>query len=253
MTNTIYCGIVYGQKQIIRFSEMAMNIQGLQKLTLLDFPGKMACTLFTAGCDLRCPFCHNAPLVINPPTETEYKAEDILSFLKKRKGILEGVAITGGEPLMQPDIEDFIKSIKELGYAVKLDTNGTFPDRLISLVQKNLLDYVAMDVKSSKKGYPQCVGIGNYDLTKVEKSIDFLKGDNVDYEFRTTVAKGLHTLTDIDEMGQWLSGAKQHYLQAFKDSGDLIGFGLEPLSKDIMYQMRDIMLKYVPICEVRGI
>ncbi len=230
-----------------------MNIQGLQKLTLLDFPGKMACTVFTAGCDLRCPFCHNRSLVINPPAESEFSEDEIFSFLKKRRGILEGVAITGGEPLMQNDIEDFIVKIRELGYAVKLDTNGTFPSRLKSLVEKNLVDYVAMDVKSSEGGYPSCVGIGGFKTDKISESIEFLKGGKVDYEFRTTVAKGLHTKEDIEQLGRWIQGAKRHFLQAFTDSGDLIGFGLEPFSKAEMLEMCEIMKKYVPSCEVRGI
>lgn len=230
-----------------------MNIQGLQKLTLLDFPGKMACTIFTAGCDLRCPFCHNRSLVINPPAESEFSEDEIFSFLKKRQGILEGVAITGGEPLMQADIEDFIIRIRELGYAVKLDTNGTFPARLKSLVEKGLVDYVAMDVKSSESGYPSCVGIGGFKTDKINESIEFLKSDKVDYEFRTTVAKGLHTKEDIEQLGKWIQGAKRHFLQAFTDSGDLIGFGLEPFSKAEMLEMCEIMKKYVPSCEVRGI
>ena len=230
-----------------------MNIQGLQKLTLLDFPGKMACTVFTAGCDLRCPFCHNRSLVINPPAESEFSEDEIFSSLKKRRGILEGVAITGGEPLMQNDIEDFIVKIRELGYAVKLDTNGTFPSRLKSLVEKNLVDYVAMDVKSSESGYPSCVGIGGFKTDKISESIEFLKGGKVDYEFRTTVAKGLHTKEDIEQLGRWIQGAKRHFLQAFTDSGDLIGFGLEPFSKAEMLEMCEIMKKYVPSCEVRGI
>ena len=230
-----------------------MNIQGLQKLTLLDFPGKMACTIFTGGCNLRCPFCHNSPLVINPPEESGYSVDDICSFLMKRKGILDGIAITGGEPLMQRDIKEFIIKVRELGYSVKLDTNGTFPDKLIDLVEDGLVDYVAMDVKSSKSGYPQCVGIGGYKLDNVERSIEFLKDDKVDYEFRTTVAQGLHTFDDIEEMGKWLQGSKRHFIQAFKDSGDLIGFGLTPFSKQDMLKMRDIMLKYVDECEVRGV
>ncbi len=230
-----------------------MNIQGLQKLTLLDFPGKMACTVFTGGCNLRCPFCHNSPLVINPPEQPAYTVDEIIDFLNSRRGRLDGVAITGGEPLMQKDIYEFIKRIKDEGFAVKLDTNGTYPDKLKAIVNDNLVDYVAMDVKSGKTGYPQCVGIGNYDLSKVSESIDFLKQGKVDYEFRTTVAKGLHTDADIEELGQWLTGAKRHFLQAFKDSGDLIGFGLESFSKAEMYHMLDIMKKYVPDSNVRGV
>ena len=230
-----------------------MNIQGLQKLTLLDFPGKMACTVFTAGCDLRCPFCHNRSLVIDPPKESAVSDEEFFSFLKKRKGILEGVAITGGEPLMQADIEDFIVRVRELGYAVKLDTNGTFPGRLKNLIEKNLVDYVAMDVKSSEAGYPGCVGIGGFKTDKINESIEFLKQGKVDYEFRTTVAKGLHTKEDMESLGKWIAGAKRHFLQDFTDSGDLIGFGLEPFSKAEMAEFRDIIAKYVPNCEIRGI
>ena len=235
------------------YSGGKMNIQGLQKLTLLDFPGKMACTVFTGGCNLRCPFCHNSPLVINPPKESFYPDEEIFAFLAKRKGILDGIAITGGEPLMQPDIEDFIKEVKNRGFAVKIDTNGTYPEKLRRIVENGLADYVAMDVKSSLGSYSQCVGIGNYDTSKIEESVAFLKQGAVDYEFRTTVAEGLHTEEDIEEMGKWLKGAKRHFLQAFKDSGELIGFGLSEMPKERMYAMRDIMRKYIPECEIRGI
>lgn len=230
-----------------------MNIQGLQKLTLLDFPGKTACTVFTGGCNLRCPFCHNSPLVINPPKESAYSEDEIFSFLKKRLGILDGVAITGGEPLLQPDIVDFIVKVRELGYSVKLDTNGTYPDKLKYLVENKLVDYVAMDVKSGETGYPQCVGIGGYKIDKVKESISFLLENKVDYEFRTTVANGLHTKEDIEELGNLIKGAKRHYIQAFKDSGDLIGFGLSSFSKNELTEMKKIMENYVDFCDVRGI
>lgn len=230
-----------------------MNIQGLQKLTLLDFPGKMACTIFTASCDLRCPFCHNASLVINPLDKPEYTEEEIISFLKKRQGILEGVAITGGEPLIHADISDFIVRIRELGYKIKLDTNGTFPKRLKDLVNNGLIDYVAMDIKSGPSGYGQCVGIGNYDISKIIESKDFLLSANVDYEFRTTVVKGLHSEEDFFEIRDFIKGAKRYYLQHFKDSGDLIGFGLDAFSKQEMYDFKNIVSPYVCSCEVRGI
>lgn len=230
-----------------------MNIQGLQKLTLLDYPGKMACTLFTAGCDLRCPFCHNASLVINPADVPAYSVDDIIAFLKKRIGILEGVAITGGEPLMQADISDFIKQIRELGYLVKLDTNGTFPKRLKSLVNEGLVDYVAMDIKSGPSGYGQCVGIGGYDISKIIESKDFLLEGNVDYEFRTTVVKGLHSVSDFNEIAEFIRGAKKYYLQHFKDSGDLISFGLDSFSKEEMKEFMNIVSPFVDQCEIRGI
>lgn len=229
-----------------------MNIQGLQKLTLLDFPGKTACTIFTGGCNLRCPFCHNSPLVINPPKESAYSEEELFSFFKKRIGILDGIAITGGEPLMQPDIADFIVKVRELGYSVKLDTNGTYPDKLKYLVNNKLVDYVAMDVKSGPTGYPQCVGIGGYKIDKIMDSIAFLMQNNVDYEFRTTVADGLHTQEDIEEIGLMIKGAKRHFIQSFKDSGDLIGFGLSSFSKEELIKMKTIMEKYVDFCDVRG-
>lgn len=230
-----------------------MNIQGLQKLTLLDYPGKMACIIFTAGCNLRCPFCHNSALVINPPKESEFSVDEILDFLKKRQGILEGVVITGGEPLLQNDLEDFIVKIREIGYSVKLDTNGTFPDRLRNLIDKGLLDYVAMDVKASPGGYPPSVGIGGYDVSKINESINLLLEGRVDYEFRTTVVREFHSIFDMKYLGEWLKGAKHHYLQAFKDSGELIGFGLSAVPKAEMEEMRKIMLEYVDLCEIRGV
>lgn len=230
-----------------------MNIQGLQKLTLLDYPDKMACTIFTGGCNLRCPFCHNAGIVLNPSAEGEYSVEDILSFLKKRQGILEGVVITGGEPLMQKDIDVFIEKIRELGYSVKLDTNGTYPDKLRELIDRGLIDYVAMDIKASPAGYPPAVGIGGYDISKIEKSVKLLLEGRVDYEFRTTVVREFHSIFDMNALGEFIKGAKRHYLQAFRDSGELIGFGLSGVDKKEMEEMRKILLGYVEKCELRGI
>ncbi len=230
-----------------------MNIQGLQKLTLLDYPGKMACTVFTAGCNLRCPFCHNSRLVIKPPSETQYTEEDMLSFLKKRQGVLDGVVVTGGEPLLQKDVADFIAKVKALGYSVKLDTNGTMPEKLKELVAAGLIDYVAMDVKASPGGYPPAVGIGGYDISKIDESIKFLLENNVDYEFRTTVVREFHSVFSMHDLGKWIKGAKRHYLQAFKDSGELIGFGLHEVPKEEMLEMRKIMLNYVENCEIRGV
>lgn len=229
-----------------------MNIQGFQKLTLLDYPDKMACTLFTGGCNLRCPFCHNSRLVINPPKTPEYSEEEVLDYLKKRQGILDGVVITGGEPLLQPDIADFIKKVRALGYSVKLDTNGTMPDKLIELVEAGLVDYVAMDVKASPEGYPPAVGIGGYDLTKIDRSIKFLLQNKVDYEFRTTVVREFHSVFSMNSLGEWIKGAKRHYLQSFVDSGELIGFGLSGVPKSEMEEMKKILLKYVEKCEIRG-
>ena len=230
-----------------------MNIQGIQKLTLLDYPGKMACIIFTGGCNFRCPFCHNSSLVINPNTESAYSDEELFAFLNKRKKVLDGVVISGGEPLIQPDIEEYIRKIRNLGFLIKLDTNGTFPEKLIHLCNEGLIDYVAMDVKSSKANYSQCVGIKNYNIDKINESIEFLKNGNIDYEFRTTVAKGLHTEDDIKNLGEWIKGSKRHYIQQFKNSGDIIGFGLSPFSEEELVKFKSILSEYVLQCEIRGL
>ena len=230
-----------------------MDFHGFQKLTLLDFPGKTACTLFTGGCDLRCPFCHNAELVLHPEDAPTVGETEILAYLERRRGILDGVAITGGEPLMHPEIAGFLRQVRAMGYAVKLDTNGTYPLRLRTLVEEGLLDYVAMDVKASPAAYPAVVGLPQFKTDRIAESIRFLLTDAVDYEFRTTVVREYHDLAGIDALGRWIRGAKRHYLQAFKDSGALIGAGLSAVPKSEMLQMRDVMLQYVAACELRGV
>ena len=251
--NILCYHISMSRKYRLRKESDIMIIQGFQKLTLLDYPGKMACTVFTAGCNLRCPFCHNSRLVINPSSESEITVEDILAYLKKRQGILDGVAITGGEPLLHKDIDIFIEKVRALGFSVKLDTNGTFPDKLKEIVGRGLIDYVAMDIKNSPEGYPETVGIGGYDISKIKESIDFLLENNVDYEFRTTVVRELHSIFSVEGIGKLIKGAKRHYIQAFVDSGELIGFDLNPVPKEEMFEMQKVMLKYVDYCEIRGI
>lgn len=230
-----------------------MQINGFQKLTLLDYPGKVACTLFTAGCNLRCPFCHNASLVINPDMSHGISTEEILDYLKKRQGILEGVCISGGEPLLQPDIKDFMKQIKELGYAVKLDTNGCFPEKLMDLVNSGLIDYVAMDIKNCKNKYGLTVGIENFDITPIEKSVEFLKEGHVDYEFRTTVVKELHNVDDIQDIGVWLKGATRCFVQNFVDSGELIQNGLNPVDSAVLEEMKSKLNQNIGQVELRGV
>lgn len=229
-----------------------MVFNGFQKMTLLDFPEKVACILFTGGCNMRCPFCHNASLVINGRERTEYSEEEILSYLKKRQGILEGVCITGGEPLMQPDIEAFIIKVRELGFAVKLDTNGSFPERLISLCEKGLVDYVAMDIKNSMDKYRETAGVDTLDTKKIEQSIDFLLKDTVDYEFRTTVVNELHTPQDIEALAKRISSAKRYFLQPFLDSGDIIGNDLSVPGSSVLEEMCKIASKYVHFAKIRG-
>ena len=229
-----------------------MLIKGFQKLTLLDYPGKTACTIFTGGCNYRCPFCHNAGLVTKMDTEIIPESE-VFSHLKKRQGILDGVAISGGEPLLQGDIEEFLQKIKELGYSIKLDTNGSFPDKLKSILDKGLCDYVAMDIKNSKKRYNETVGIDKFDVSLMEKSVEILKNSQVDFELRTTVTKNFHTTEDIEQIGEWIKGVEKYYLQNFVDSGNLIDCNVEGVSKEEMYLMLEKIKKYVPKAEIRGL
>lgn len=227
-----------------------VNIQGFQKLTLLDFPGKMACTVFTGGCNFRCPFCHNASLVKDPLCYTS-SANEVLEYLKKRKGILDGVCITGGEPLLQPDLEDYIKRIKELGYSVKLDTNGYLPDRLENLLKTGLIDYVAMDIKSSKNGYSKAAGI-DIDIERIEKSVELLKNGDIPFEFRTTVVKGIHSVNDLKGIAEWIKGTKKYFLQKYKDSGDILGDGCDDFSESEMDEFLKIVKAVIPEAEIRG-
>lgn len=234
-----------------------MNIKGMQRLTLLDYPGKVACTLFTGGCNFRCPFCHNSMLVINPEKNANHDTEEILSFLTKRKGVLEGVAITGGEPMLQPDIVSFIRKVRELGYAIKLDTNGSRPEALAYLIDEGLLDYVAMDIKNCREKYGMTVGIENYDTSAVEASAKLLmdseKAGKIDFEFRTTVVRQLHEAEDFERMGEWLKGDEKFFLQQFIDSGSLINPQMSGWDDDTLRSFVTIMKKYVPKTEARGI
>ena len=229
-----------------------MLIKGLQKLTLLDYPTKTACTIFTGGCNFRCPFCHNASLVENVNEGEKYETEEVLSFLKKRQGLLDGVCVTGGEPLLQKDIKEFLGNIKSMGYAVKLDTNGYNPEKLMEVVGEGLVDYVAMDIKNCKEKYSLTTGI-DIDISKIEKSVDFLMNCGIDYEFRTTVVKEHHTLSDIENIARWISGAKGYFLQSFVDSGDLLSDGLSAHDKDTIYKMKEICSWHIDSTGVRGI
>jgi anaerobic ribonucleoside-triphosphate reductase activating protein len=230
-----------------------MKIYGLQKLTLLDYPGKTACTIFTGGCNFRCPFCHNALLVTDIDSSDTYSEEEILNFLEKRKGLLDGVCITGGEPLLNADIAEFIAKIKDLGYKVKLDTNGTFPEKLKVLLEKHLVNYVAMDIKNSKEKYAKTAGIKDINLSDIEKSINILKSSDIDYEFRTTVVKEFHTESDIEKIAEWIKGAKGYFLQNFEDSGNLIGENLSAVEKPILYKMENLSKAFVKNTQIRGV
>lgn len=229
-----------------------MVICGIQKLTLLDFPGKVACTIFTGGCNFRCPFCHNADLVTGKP-EVTVTGEEIFRFLRKRQGLLDGVCISGGEPLLQPDLEDFIRGVRSLGYSVKLDTNGSMPDKLESLAEKGLLDYVAMDLKNAPEHYGRTIGAETYDVGNIDRSIRFLMGGEIPYEFRTTVVREFHQKADFEEMGRWIEGADQYFLQQFMDSGHVIAPGLHAYDEKILFQALEIVKKYVKTAQIRGL
>lgn len=230
-----------------------MNIMGLQKLTLLDYPGKTACTVFTSGCNFRCPFCHNASLVTHISNIPAYTEDEFFEFLSKRRGILDGVCITGGEPTLQTDLEQFILKIKEMGFKIKLDTNGANPDKLKRLIDNGLLDYVAMDIKNSPENYGKTVGVENFDIAPIEKSVDILIRGNVDFEFRTTVVKELHTKEDIMSIGKWINGEEKYFLQCFIDSGDVIGSGMSGYDKNVMSDLVKLLEKDVPNAQIRGV
>ena len=228
-----------------------MKIGGLQKLTLLDYPEKVACTVFTVGCNFRCPFCHNSGLVTSVEHE-DISEWEVLNFLRKRKNVLEGMCLTGGEPLVQSSVEDFLRNVKALGYRVKLDTNGSFPDKLQYLVENGLVDYVAMDVKNSIAEYAKTAG-ANVDVPAICKSVELLKSGVVDYEFRTTVTGNYHTEQSIAEMGQWLVGAKKLYLQKFVASEQLIDKNTFGTDDKTLARYREILLQYIPEVYVRGV
>ena len=229
-----------------------MVISGLQKLTLLDYPGHTACTVFTPGCNWRCPFCHNAALVLDPRTQPILPEEEFFSFLRKRRGLLDGVAVTGGEPTLQKDLPDFLRRVKDEGFGVKLDTNGTHPAMLRAILDEGLADYVAMDIKAGRDNYPAVTGTLRPGLEAVEESAALLMEGRVDFEFRTTVVRELHTKEDFLDIAQWLRGEEKYFLQGFKDSGDNISAGFSAYSPEEMEQLRALVLPAIPHTEIRG-
>lgn len=230
-----------------------IKFYGLQKLTLLDFPGSMAATVFTGGCNFRCPFCHNRSLVFLNENESEISSDDILEYISKRNKVLDGVCITGGEPLLHPGLEDFIKKVRDLGLKVKLDTNGSNFSGLKKLVEEKLVDYVAMDIKNSPAKYSETIGMNDFDLSEVEKSKNYLLENHVDYEFRTTVVKQFHEIKDFEEIGKWIKGAKRYFLQNFEDHGTCIVEGLSEVEEDDLNKMKEKVAPYVEYVQIRGI
>lgn len=228
-----------------------MKIHGLQKMTLLDFPGKVACTVFLGGCDFRCPYCHNAELLDGtcPPL---MDSGELLAFLEKRRGLLDGVCITGGEPLLQRELPELLRQIRALGFAIKLDTNGTHPDRLSALIEEGLVDYVAMDIKNSLEKYALTAGVPNLDLAPIQRSVSLLLSGRVEYEFRTTVCAELHKDADIRAIGQWIQGASGYYIQPFADRDTVPYQGLHAPEKSALQAFVAIAAQYVPSATLRG-
>lgn len=253
-----------------------MQIHGLNKTTLLDYPEHVAATIFTGGCNFRCPFCHNKDLVLNPAGQPVIEEKEVLDFLRKRKGIITGVCVTGGEPTLQADLKEFLAKIKGIGLKVKLDTNGYKPEVLRDVVESGLVDYVAMDIKSSKEGYAVAVGyngMGSYEtenqeknlrkedigicgrfcLENIEKSVAFLMQNQVSYEFRTTVVKELHTEKEIEAIGKWIKGCNAYYLQAYEENENVIRPVFRASSNEEMVKFLQILKKYVQNTQIRGI
>ena len=233
-------------------------IAGLQKMTLLDYPGKVACTVFLQGCNFRCPFCHNSSL-LDKPEQNPISEEELLSFLKKRQGLLDGVCITGGEPTLHKNLPELLRQIKDLGFSVKLDTNGYRPDVLKSLAAQGLLDYVAMDIKNCPARYGETAGIANPDMEKIEESMRFLMEGSLDYEFRTTVVQELHTPDDISAIGQWFrtlspnNVVKKYFLQPYTHRDSVLCSGLHAPTKAQLQAFSQAAAPYIHQIEIRGI
>lgn len=230
-----------------------MYICGYQKTTLLDYPEHVAATIFTGGCNFRCPFCHNADLIVKPNESSPIKEEEILAFLQKRKNVLSGVCITGGEPTLQQDLKDFIMKVRSLGYKIKLDTNGYRPDAILSLLEDNLLDYIAMDIKGGLSNYAKVSGIPNLDTCKIKESISIIENSGIDYEFRTTVVKELHSRQDFLEITEMLSSSSPYFIQSFKDSGNILTPGLSSCDTETLNQYLAIVKNKRPFSSLRGI
>lgn len=229
-----------------------IRIHGFNKLTLLDYPGKVACTLFLGHCNFRCPYCHNGNLVLHPEQEPVIPMEEILGTLKKRSGILDGVCISGGEPTLNPRLPWLMEKIRTMGYAVKLDTNGSNPELVEQLVRQKLVDYVAVDIKNSPRKYAETAGV-KLDVTKINDTVEFLKKDTVDYEFRTTIVRELHKKEDMLEIGKWLAGSRRYFLQAYRESDQMIGSGFSGYSREQLENFQELLLPQIPEVGIRGI
>ena len=230
-----------------------MLILGLQKTTLLDYPGKIASTIFTGGCNFKCPYCHNRDLVFPPADAIAYSEEEILNHLIAKKKVLDGVCITGGEPTLHKALPEFISKIKDLGLLVKLDSNGTNPKMIKDLVNNGLIDYVAMDIKHSKEKYNSIANMQHFDIAPINESIEFLKEGRVDYEFRTTVIRECHTSSDFENIGNWIRGAKAYSLQSSRESEQVINPIFSSYSPEELQAFAELLRTYIPNTQLRGI
>jgi len=230
----------------------SLPICGLNKTTLLDYPEKVAATVFLGGCNFRCPFCHNGGLVLSPKNYISHTTEEILSFLKKRQSVLSGVCITGGEPTLYEALPNFIHEIKQLGYAVKLDTNGSNPGLLSLLIRENLLDYIAMDIKSDLDHYEDVCGVPT-DTTKISESVAIIRNSGLMYEFRTTVIKEFHSVNTFDAICEWLDGSKNYFLQNYKESAQVLNPIFSAYSKEELMVFLEICRPHFENCCLRGI
>ena len=229
-----------------------MEIRGLQKLTLLDYPGHTACTVFTAACNWRCPFCHNASLVVRPAEQPVIGEEEFFAFLEKRRGLLDGVAVTGGEPTLHKDLPDFLRRVRAAGFETKLDTNGTHPAMLREILAEGLADYVAMDIKAGRGNYPAVTGTLRPGLDAVTESVELLRSSGTAHEFRTTVVRELHTDEDFEDIARWLAGEERYFLRSFRDSGDIISDGFSACTREEMEHFLAIVRETVPLAQLRG-
>lgn len=230
-----------------------MQIHGFQKLTLLDYPEKVACTVFFGGCNFRCPFCHNGNLVLHPGDEPLIAEEEIWELLEKRRGVLDGVCVTGGEPTLEPDLPAFLTKIKSYGYLVKLDTNGYRPEVLKELVLDGLVDYVAMDIKNAPDRYVLTAGVPGLDMTKIQESVEYLLTGVVDYEFRTTVTRELHQKQDFEKIARWIAGCRRYYLQNYKESDFVIHPVFSGYSREQLERFAQELRRTIPVVGIRGI
>ena len=229
-----------------------MEILGLEKLSLVDFDGYVSATVFTGACNFRCGFCHNGSLVLDYKNIPVIPEEEVLSYLTKRKGLIEGLCISGGEPTLQPDLPLFIEKVKKIGVKVKVDTNGTNPIMIKSLVENGLADYFAMDIKNDLESYGKIIGIENFNTTNIEKSVEYFLSGKVPYEFRTTLIKGYHEKQNLINIGKWIKGANKYFLQKFKDSEGCIESHLSAVEDKVALEFVELLKEYVPATRLRG-